>query len=405
MSLIKRFASLAGALIFLLATAYADGGEWRVAELSGSVRIAQSMTGVQLVSTGETLRGGAVLSTGLDGRAVLVRGPQTIVVGPNSRMSLPVADEKGMTRILQDVGTMMFKVDKRQNQHFRVETPVIAAVVKGTTFTVTAGVGSHAVHVAEGLVEVIALDGGESMLVGAGETVQVSTADHSFTRPDIGGRDENNDETESTDVTPSENGKRAELLIPADIGREPLDFADLTDGLVRSGNAAAPAFDGAGGGGIQTAALAGGNAGPLGASNAGGGVGLGNVNNGVGLGVNGGIGLGNGNNGVGLGVDGGIGLGNGNNGVGLGVDGGIGLGNGGAGVGDGGGVGVGGGGVDVGVGAGGGGVDVGLDVGLGDLDVGLDLDDDQGLDLDLDDDDQGGGLLGGLLGGLSDDDD
>ncbi|PQA86012.1 FecR family protein [Hyphococcus luteus] len=401
MKLTKYIASLVGSLFMLIAAAYADNGGWRVVETSGAVRISQTMAGVQLVSTGETLRGGSILSTGLDGRAVLARGEQTIVVGPNSRMSLPAIEEKGMTRIFQDLGTLMFKVDKREKQHFRVETPVIAAVVKGTTFTVTAGTNSHAVHVAEGLVEVTPIDSNNSVLVPAGETVRVSTADHAFMQPARGGGD--NAKPEPTEIEPAEGGKRAGLMIPTNIGVDPIDFAGVTDGLVKAENPGAmaresnsPVFDA---GNFRQASNAnpralaaitgdrprgpGANTGVNANAGAGNGlaIGLGNSNgnaggngNGIALGVGNGNGNAGGNgNGIALGVGNGNGNGNGN-GLALGV--GNGNGNTGGNSNTGGGANVNvnaGGGANVGVNAGGGngGADVDVNAGAGGVDVGV----------------------------------
>lgn len=455
MSVLKRAAGLASTIIVLFATAFADGGAWRVEETSGSVRIAQTMAGVQLVSTGESLSAGSVLTTGLDGRAVLARGEQTIVVGPNSRMALPAVEDKGMTRILQDLGTLMFKVDKQEKQHFRVETPVIAAVVKGTTFTVTAGAGSHAVHVAEGLVEVTSLKSGESTLVPAGETVQVSTADYTFLAP--GERGENGDaDGGALDIAPAEGGKRAGLLIPSDIGLEPIDYAGLTGGLVRPSagtptSVASVDFNpgdlATAAGGVQSGAFDNGGPVPAGGAETGGltviadlgGDGL-DLGLGAGSGIDVGASVGSG--GVNVGADvGGVGATAGLDGggvdvgasVGDAIDVGANVGAGGVDVGaDVGGVsvdaGVGAGGIDVGadvggvadVGAGvdsggvgvdvgvGDGIDVGADIGgdgvdvdlgAGGLDVGVELGED-GLDIDLglgDEDSGEGGLLGGLL--------
>ncbi len=235
MTLIKRLAGFASALIVLVGVAFASEA-WRVTQSSGAVRITQSAAGMHLVSTGDALSAGSVLSTGLDGRAVLERREQSIVVGPNSRMVLPAVEEEGMTRILQDLGTLMFKVDKRNKQHFRVETPVIAAVVKGTTFTVTAGDESHAVHVAEGLVEVIELKTLESTLVGAGETISVSIDDEARRAPS----DERDDRKGAPGFKTLEEDKRASLHIPTNIGFEPIDYASLTDGLVRPAAPGAP---------------------------------------------------------------------------------------------------------------------------------------------------------------------
>ncbi len=250
-SSLKFLAGILSVLLLVTGPVHADNGAWRVVEMTGTVRTTQPMAGMQLVSTGEALNSGAVLSTGLDGRAVLSRGEQTIVVGPNSRMSLPAVEEPGMTRIFHDLGTLLFKVDKREKHHFRVETPVIAAVVKGTTFTVTVGVNGHAVHVAEGAVEVSTLNGQSHQLVTAGLTARVSHDNPSHIQLSKSARGERREsksgvdgqaldrddaDADSTHGAIQQDGR---LIVPAKVGAKPLDFTILTDGLVQpAGNAA-----------------------------------------------------------------------------------------------------------------------------------------------------------------------
>ncbi|MHA7873110.1 MAG: FecR domain-containing protein, partial [Hyphococcus sp.] len=206
--------------------ASAQNGDWRVVEMTGVARAAQPMSGVQQISTGNALGAGAVVTTGMNGRVVLVRGEQQIVVGPSSRMSLPATEEPGKTRILQDLGTLLFKVDKRDKQHFRVETPIIAAVVKGTTFTVTAGPDAHAVHVAEGAVEVAALSGTARQLVTPGVTAFISRAEPTVIRLGAASGD-------SVRAVPGQNyekrndrsandGQKKTLFVPTEIGGAPL---------------------------------------------------------------------------------------------------------------------------------------------------------------------------------------
>ncbi len=237
-----------GAVFLVSTSAHADSGAWRVMEMSGTVRTQQPMAGMQLISTGEALGAGAVLATGHDGRAVLSRGEQQIVVGPNSRMSLPAAEDAKMTRIFQDLGTLLFKVDKQEKQHFRVETPVIAAVVKGTTFTVTVGANGHAVHVAEGAVEVSSLSGQTHELVTAGLTahvshknpsvIQLSKARRGESKSAVTGRTFDRDDADN-DRSQGATKQDGRLIVPAKVGDKPLDFTNLTDGLVQpSGKAA-----------------------------------------------------------------------------------------------------------------------------------------------------------------------
>ncbi|WP_293465682.1 FecR family protein, partial [Phenylobacterium sp.] len=113
---------------------------------------------------------GSIVTTAAGGRAALFNGAQRVTLGPNSRMTIAPEQASGVTRIMQDLGSVLFQVDKKPAQHFRVETPLLAAIVKGTTFTVNVDVARDSVHVAEGLVEVRANQGGAARDVGAGAT-------------------------------------------------------------------------------------------------------------------------------------------------------------------------------------------------------------------------------------------
>ncbi|HMP61514.1 MAG TPA: FecR domain-containing protein, partial [Phenylobacterium sp.] len=88
-------------------------------------------------------------------------------------MTVAAGEAEGMTRIVQDLGSILFQVDKQARPHFRVETSLLAAVVKGTTFTVSISAVSDTVHVAEGLVAVQAMNGGLPSDISAGVTGQV----------------------------------------------------------------------------------------------------------------------------------------------------------------------------------------------------------------------------------------
>src|SRR5437868_4865768 len=97
---------------------------------------AGTTTGVASVRT--QLSPGDELVTGATGRATLVKGADYIVVAPRSQLRVPTtAEPTGFTRVIQTLGTLLFKVQHTGVPHFAVDTPMLAAVVKGTTFTVT----------------------------------------------------------------------------------------------------------------------------------------------------------------------------------------------------------------------------------------------------------------------------
>ena len=69
---------------------------------------------------------------------LLVRGEETILISPNSVIGVPAEKKDGMsTTIVQQAGSILLEVEKRNVKHFEVETPYLAAVVKGTQFSVT----------------------------------------------------------------------------------------------------------------------------------------------------------------------------------------------------------------------------------------------------------------------------
>lgn len=133
----------------------ADGGVWSVSKSSGDVWL--SADGAQPVSLSQegTLKPGDTIRTGRNGRVLLVRGEETILISPNSVVGLPAEKKEGLsTTIIQQAGAILLEVEKRNVKHFEVETPYLAAVVKGTQFSVTVGAGSTKVGVLRGQVEV-----------------------------------------------------------------------------------------------------------------------------------------------------------------------------------------------------------------------------------------------------------
>ncbi len=224
--------------------AQAQDGQWTLIDSTGSVFVAQPLTAPRFVSLQEKLTPGSTLTTGGNGRAVVRRGAQDITIGPNSRIALPATAPDGITKIIQDFGAAMFKVDKRGVQHFEVDTPMIAAVVKGTTFTVSVGANYHSVHVVEGLVEVSAHAGGQAVPVPAGATALVSRdnpgvielADSRGGSGDVQRRPDTDKLERRAD---SDTGTFASLVVPQTIGAGPLDFERLSNGLVGSERAPA----------------------------------------------------------------------------------------------------------------------------------------------------------------------
>jgi hypothetical protein len=133
----------------------ADDTNWSVSKSSGEVWVTTTGAEPASLRQEETLRPGDTIRTGRNGRVLLVRGEETMLVAPNSVVGLPISARDGMsTTVLQQAGSILLEVERRNVKHFEVETPYLAAVVKGTQFTVTVGADSTSVSVNRGLVEV-----------------------------------------------------------------------------------------------------------------------------------------------------------------------------------------------------------------------------------------------------------
>jgi hypothetical protein len=160
----------------LVATAIAaNTADWSVAQASGKVSIV--MTGAQPVALtkGAVLTAGGILTTGPQSRALLSRDQETMVIGANAAVAIPSGPlNSQFTTVLESAGLVEYTVDKQNVQHFAVETPYLAAVVKGTQFSVEVTPNGGTVSVTRGVVEVTALATGDVTEVTAGQIVTVA---------------------------------------------------------------------------------------------------------------------------------------------------------------------------------------------------------------------------------------
>lgn len=206
--------------------AQADEG-WRVVDTAGVVRVGGPGFMPVALSREQQLPADAWIQTA-SGRAVLVRGHETVIVEPNSRVQLPGTAVNGNTQVLQTIGSAIYKIGKQKKPHFQVDTPYMAAVVKGTAFTVTVSEDEASVAVTEGLVEVSTPDQSDVEFVRPGFTALVSRDN---------GRDIVVDRTRGEDrrgpeVPKGDGGSTQAVLIPKAIGDVKVDVMEVSSGLV-----------------------------------------------------------------------------------------------------------------------------------------------------------------------------
>jgi hypothetical protein len=149
-----------------------------VTETSGQVTV-QHGAETRPLQRGAVLAEGDVVMTRGNARAVLVHDLDFVTLAPNSRVSIPraAAEATGLTKLMQTLGNAVYKIQKLGVPHFGVSTPYLAAVVKGTTFSVTVDASGSSLQVTEGAVEVATLDGGARDLIRPGDVASIAAGD------------------------------------------------------------------------------------------------------------------------------------------------------------------------------------------------------------------------------------
>ena len=169
-----RFLLTAFALVTFVGLSTAADAAWQVVRVTGTATAAPSGAVPFRLRSGTTVPDNVTIETGSSGRVMLKRGTSTIMVAPRTAMTLDEGLFGITTTVLQRVGQIDFQVEKRDVRYFSVETPSMAAVVKGTRFSVRVAGGRTNVGVSRGLVGVTDLDSGASADIAPGQ--QASTA-------------------------------------------------------------------------------------------------------------------------------------------------------------------------------------------------------------------------------------
>ena len=128
---------------------------WKVDAVEGTAWVQRNGAGWQPLAAGAELGHGSQVKTGKNSRIVISRPGDTVSISPNSRFGIPEPATKGpVTHFMQNLGTLLFRIRTRASNPFNVRTPYLAAIIRGTTFTVLVDDRNAALHVATGAVEV-----------------------------------------------------------------------------------------------------------------------------------------------------------------------------------------------------------------------------------------------------------
>ena len=164
-----RFFSLAAfALATLISTTAAMADDWVATKLRGTVLVLVEGDWAKL-KRGDVVPDDRVIRTLRGGRVTFERGAESIDLGGDTQVQIFDRSGKKFTTVKQYFGSVGVEAEVQQVQHFSVQTPHLAAVVKGTRFVVVSGKRGAKVEVKRGRVAVEDRDTHQSTLVGAGQ--------------------------------------------------------------------------------------------------------------------------------------------------------------------------------------------------------------------------------------------
>ncbi|WP_192847078.1 FecR domain-containing protein, partial [Aureimonas sp. AU4] len=162
-------------LAVLLQTDVSWAREWLVERVSGTAWSIDTAATRTELKAGMEIEEGLTIATARNGRVRLSAENNVMTLGPGSVAAVkPKSFFSAKTEVLQQVGSIEFDIEKRDRPHFTVQTPFMAAVVKGTAFTIAVSRTDARIGVDRGLVQVQDLRSGETAGVAAGQRASVS---------------------------------------------------------------------------------------------------------------------------------------------------------------------------------------------------------------------------------------
>ena len=162
------------ALCFGATTTVAFADDWVAVKLRGQVL--QLVDGDwQPLERGDVVADDRVLRTLRSGRVELQRDGEVISLGPETQVQIHDKTGKRFTTVQQYFGEVGIEAEARNVQHFAVQTPFMAAVVKGTRFVVRSGKDWSDVEVQRGRVAVESEVTHSTTVVSAGQSATATT--------------------------------------------------------------------------------------------------------------------------------------------------------------------------------------------------------------------------------------
>ena len=173
--LYARVAGLVAGLLAVVIPAFASAADWRLVKATGDVRVHGAGGEWVKAKPKQALRPGESIWTGRGSRALIETDDGTVLLNSRSLVKVPAqALPDRMTVLFQGQGKVTARVRKKKEKHFSVQTPFLAAVVKGTEFTLDMGSRKTRLSVSRGVVGAVDPLSGDAVDVRAGESLTTS---------------------------------------------------------------------------------------------------------------------------------------------------------------------------------------------------------------------------------------
>lgn len=156
----------------MISAAVAD--DWVASRLRGQVLQLVDQEWLPL-KRGDIVPDDRVIRTLANGRVEFQRDAEVISLAPQTQVQIVDKSGRRFTTVKQHFGVVEIEAEVQNVQHFAVETPFLAAVVKGTRFTVRSGKNWSKVDVRRGHVAVESEVTHSTTLIAKGQSATAST--------------------------------------------------------------------------------------------------------------------------------------------------------------------------------------------------------------------------------------
>ena len=147
----------------------ATADDWVAQKLRGEVYLMVQGSWVSL-KRGDIVSDSSAVRTMKDGQVEFARDHETITLGHDTQIRIFDRTGQRYTTVKEAIGSVRVEANVENIKHFSVQTPFLAATVKGTIFTVVSGNGTAKVRVQRGKVRVDDVRHGLHVDVRVGQT-------------------------------------------------------------------------------------------------------------------------------------------------------------------------------------------------------------------------------------------